>query len=41
MGEVYRARDKRLGWDVTLKVLPQAFAADPGRMDEAGRPWVK
>ena len=31
MGQVYRARDTKLDWDVALRVLPEAFASDPGR----------
>ena len=32
MGEVYRARDTRLGRDVALKVLPEAFSSHPERL---------
>src|SRR6266851_6159765 len=31
MGEVYRARDTRLGREIAVKVLPAAISADPDR----------
>jgi len=37
MAEVYRARDARLGREVALKVLPEAFAADSGRVQRFER----
>ncbi len=32
MGEVWQARDTKLDRDVALKVLPEAFMSDPGRV---------
>ena len=32
MGEVYRARDKKLNRDVAIKILPELFAGDPDRL---------
>src|SRR5688500_9671054 len=37
MGEVYRARDTRLGRDVAIKILPRAYTADPARLARLDR----
>jgi serine/threonine protein kinase len=37
MGEVYRARDTRLGREVAVKVLPADFAAEPRRLERFNR----
>lgn len=37
MGQVFRARDTKLGRDVAIKILPEAFAHDADRVSRFQR----
>ena len=40
MGQLYRARDKKVGRDVAIKILPDAFASDRDRLARFQREHV-
>jgi len=44
MGEVYRARDPRLGRDVAIKVLPASYSQDADRLrrfEQEARAYIR
>jgi serine/threonine protein kinase len=40
MGEVWCATDTNLGRQVAIKILPDAFAQDPDRLDSSAKPRI-
>jgi serine/threonine protein kinase len=40
IGEVYRARDTKLGRGVAIKVLPASVTSDPDRLAVLNRTWA-
>ncbi len=41
MGQVYRATDTQLNSDVALRILPDAFTADPDRLARFSSNWFE
>ena len=41
MGQVWQATDTQLNRQVALKILPDAFAADPDRLARVAPSWTR